>query len=366
MPSTNQNKTEQRKIARYSAKMYLENLPTEIVTQVFLSLPDIPSAAALSETCHRFYNILHSSKKLSILSAAAEAEFGPTEEITQLVTHNASQPAHVRRNAPLSEALIRQIVKVGRVARRWEEIYPFKKWKSDFANRRLLTNSERFLIRRAVYRLWLFTRAFHNSAHVRTCRSIPQVVHERAALLHNFSTQELAEMLDVHQVFRDMVSNNICPSNGKMRQKFQKRYPESNHQLLFHIHLNYPPAPSSFVPDSWYHNSAYGSAKYHNRLQPSRFHEPGSEGWGDDISHYYIVEDMMKLDPEQILHLRDFCPLKVQVENYLKQISGEWFANNGETFSETLAFVVRQRGGDIEELRAAVEDGEMGIVGWNT
>lgn len=70
----------------------------------------------------------------------------------------------------------------------------------------------------------------------------------------------------------------------------------------------------------------------------------------------------MKMNPEQILHLRDFCPLKAQVENYVKEVGGEWFANNGETFSETLAFVMRQRGSDLDELRIAVEDGEMGVV----
>lgn len=343
--------------------MYLDTLPTEITTQIFLSLPNISSVIALSETSHRFYSILHSSKKLVILREAADVEFGPIDEIVQLVTHNASQPAHVRRSVPLSEALLHQIVKVGRVAKRWEEVYPFKKWKSDFSNRRLLSNTERFLVRRAIYRLWLFAKAFHNSAHVRTCRSIPEIIRERAALLHNFPTQELGEMLDVHQILRDVIANNICPSNGKMRQKFQKRFPESNHQLLFNIHLNYPPAPSSFVPDVWFHNSTYGSSKYHSRLQPSRFHDPGAEGWGDDINHYYVVEDMMKLDPEQILHLRDSCPLKVQVETYVKGVAGEWFSNNGETFSETLAFVVKQRGDDWEELRAAVEDGEVGIVG---
>ena len=70
---------------------------------------------------------------------------------------------------------------------------------------------------------------------------------------------------------------------------------------------------------------------------------------------------MLKMDPEQILHLRDFCPLKSQVDAYTKDL-GEWFVNNGETFSETLGFVVRQRGGDVEELKAAVEDGEIGIA----
>lgn len=96
-------------------------------------------------------------------------------------------------------------------------------------------------------------------------------------------------------------------------------------------------------------------------MQPNRWLEPGAEGWGDDINHYYVVEDMMKLSPEQVLYLRDNCPLKRQVEAYVKDV-GEWFVNNGETFSETLAFVVRQRGADVEELKAAIEDGEAGIV----
>ena len=40
----------------------------------------------------------------------------------------------------------------------------------------------------------------------------------------------------------------------------------------------------------------------------------------------------------------------------------EWFVNNGETFSETLGFVIRQRGGDMEALRDAVAEGEMGVA----
>jgi hypothetical protein len=162
---------------------------------------------------------------------------------------------------------------------------------------------------------------------------------------------------DVHLIMRDMVSNNICPSNGKVRQKFQKRFPDSKQQLLFNIHLNYPPAPSPFVPDSSYHTSS----RCQSHLAPSRWHEPGAEGWGDDITQYYVVEDMMKLDPEQLLYLRNHCPLKLQVETHVRGL-GEWFVNNGETFSETLGFVIRQRGGDLEQLKMCIEDGESGIV----
>ncbi|TKA61227.1 hypothetical protein B0A55_11203, partial [Friedmanniomyces simplex] len=89
-------------------------------------------------------------------------------------------------------------------------------------------------------------------------------------------------------------------------------------------------------------------------------------GWGDDINHYYVVEDMLKLDPQQLLFLRDRCPLKMQVEGFIRTRveggEGGWFVNNGETFSETLWAVVRQRGGEVEGFKAAVGDGEMGVA----
>ena len=69
----------------------------------------------------------------------------------------------------------------------------------------------------------------------------------------------------------------------------------------------------------------------------------------------------MKLDPEQIVYLKDDFPTKAQVEVHVRGL-GDWFVNNGETFSETLGFVVKQRNGDMEELKAAVEDGELGVV----
>lgn len=342
--------------------MLFEDLPTETVTHIFLSLPTVSSATSLSTTCHRFRHIYCSSKKLLILSQAAEREFGPLEDVIQLVTHNASQPAHIARTVPLSEVLIRSILKIGRVALKWEDLYPFKKWKADFESRRTITNAERFLLRRALYRLWLFTRAFHNGENPRLLRATPMLMRERAALLHNFSTPELVEMMDVHNVIRDVISNNVCPSNGTVRRKFHKRFPDSNYQLLFNIHLNYPPpAPSSFVPDSYYHSSQYAASKFHNKFTPTRTHEPGAEGWGDEILHYYVVEDMLKLDPEQILWLKENAPFKGQVEAYVKTL-GDWFENNGETFVQTLEFVLQQRGEDMTDVKAAVEDGELGVA----
>lgn len=347
--------------------MLLEDLPTEILFGIFLRAPTIASVLALASTCHRLNNIFKSSKKLRILERAAERQYGPLHDIIQLVTHNASQSAHVPRTAALSETLLHSIVEVGQVAARWEEIYPFKKWKADFANRRLLKPHERYVLRRALYRLWLFSRAYHNREHPRLLRAAPQSMMERALLLHNFNTGELAEMYDVHGMLRDTISNNICPSNGTIRRKFEKRFPGSGHQLLFNIHLNYPSNGTFFNSGSsaeyfaHHNNGRIVDSKYHSKFVPSRWHEPGAEGWGDDVLHYYVVEDMLKLDPAQILYLRNEAPLKGQVETYVRDL-GEWFDNNGETFCQTMAHVVMQRGDEMEEIREAVTDGVLGVA----
>jgi hypothetical protein len=340
--------------------MHIEFLPSELVTDIFLALPSISSVIALSWTCHHFRQIYTSSKRLLILSQAAENEFGPTQDIVQLVTHNSSQPAHLRRSVPLSDSLVRSIVKVGRVAAKWEAIYPFKKWKADFENRRSITDDERFRLRRALYRLWLFSRAFHDGAILRWMRSLPALHHERTLLLRNFDSIELAEMLDVHNMLRDTISNNICPSNGTVSRKFQKRFPNSNYQLLFNTNLNFPP-PSSFVPEGTHYCSEVAASKWHNKYIPTANHEPGAEGWGDDILHYYIVEDMLKLDPEQLIFLKENAPYKSQVEAYIRS-QGDWFDNNGETFVQTLQQVVRDRGQEMDEFKEAIEDGELGVA----
>ncbi|KAK5709119.1 hypothetical protein LTR17_020053 [Elasticomyces elasticus] len=360
--------------------MPLDDLPNEILTHLFTHLPTLTSVLALSATSQHLHQIYFSNTtaRLTILSAVLSTEFGPLDDIIQICTLNSSQPAHIRHtNVPLSDALVEQILKIGRCARMWEEIYPLKKWKTNYAARRLLTTSERFVFRRALYRLWLFSHAFHNSLHRRTSRNIPHVVAERSALLQNWSTEELAEMLDVHHMLRDVVANNICPSNGKIRQKYNKRYPESTHQPMFNIHLNYPPPAASWSmvgSDSrWMDPSIISSAKYtHNtRFQSrsnSRFgshHDIGQEGWGDDINHYYVVEDMLKLDPQQLLFLRDRCPLKALVEMYVKaNVDGNegWYGNNGETFCETVWVVAKQRGMEVEELKREVEEGRMGVA----
>ncbi|KAJ6198448.1 hypothetical protein J3E72DRAFT_41858 [Bipolaris maydis] len=354
--------------------MLFEDLATELVVQVFLSCTSVTDVTALSSTCKRFRNIYSSSQKLAILESAAEAQFGPLHDLTQLLTHNASQPAHIFRSVPFSLALLAQIVKHGRVAEKWCEIYPFKKWKHNFESRRLLTPNERYSLRRAIYRIWLYSCAFHNPAHPRELRSTRLVLLKRAALLHNWSTHDLAEIADIHNVMREVVQSNICPSNGTIARKFKKRHPGNEHGLLFNIHLNYPPtAPQAFNPFTTTTNplvthfnntntytSRFAATKY--SLSPS--HDVGAEGWGDDIPHYYVVEDYLKLDPAQILYLKENAPLKGMVEGYVRSLwhDYDWFSNNGETWAQTLEFVLDERGEYVGEFMDAIAEGELGIA----
>ena len=375
--------------------MHFEYLATEIINNVFLHCGKVDDVLALSTTCKRFRCIYSSSSKLSILQQAAECQYGPLEDAIQLVTHNASQPAHIVRTAPFSLALLEQLVHTGKVADKWCDIYPFKKWKHNFEDRRLLTSSERFRLRRALYRIWLYSRAFHNRQHPRDLRMTPPRIHERAELLHNWSTAELAEMADVHAVLREVVTANICPSNGTITRKFRKRYPDpSDAQLLFNlnIHVNYPPPPNPFAappapppaPFSEFHcppptdaeryngtdNTAYYTspatqhAKHSARARfaLSAGHDPGAEGWGDDVMHYYVVEDMLKLDPAQLLWLKERAPLRAHVEEYVRDIGRDWFDNNGETWCQTLEWVLRERGEDAGTVGEAVRRVEAGVV----
>lgn len=365
-------------ISNSANKMLFEDLATELVTQVYFSCNTIEDVIALSSTCHRFRKIYTSSRKLAILENAAETQFGPLQDVTQIITHNASQPAHIIRDVPFSVALLKQIIRYGRVAEKWCDIYPFKKWKHNYESRRLLTNDEQYRFRRAIYRFWLYARAFHNRDHPRELRSTKPMLQKRAALLHNWNTWELAEIADIHATIREVVHTNICPSNGTIARKFKKRYPDTDHSLLFNIHLNYPPPINPQANNNnnpfavYYHTSStlsshfnntpsytsrYASTKY--SLHPSR--EVGAEGWGDDIPHYYVIEDMLKLDPEQILWLKENCPLKGMVEGYVSSL-GPWFENNGETWVQTLEWVLDERGEDVGVFMGGIEDGELGVA----
>jgi hypothetical protein len=359
--------------------MLFGDLATELITQVFFSCNSIPDVLALSSTCYRFRRIYVSSQRLNILQAAAAIQLGPLYDLDRLITHVSIELHNVIREPPLTQALLEQYVRHGRVAEKWCEIYPFKKWKHNYESRRSLTTDELYRLRRAIYRSWLYSRAFHTRNHLRQHRSNRAMIQKRAILLRPWQTWELAEIADVNAIIREVVRSSICPSNGHVERKYRKRFPQTDTFLMFNDSPDYLPGgiPVPYrepqprdVYTRTYHYARGPMARvfsptYTRRCETTRYQvstcEPGGEGWGDDIPHYYVIEDMLKLDPEQILWLKENALLKREVEAFVK-FQGDWFDNNGETWGQTLEYVLGMRGEDVEAFKAAVKNGDMGVA----
>jgi hypothetical protein len=110
-----------------------------------------------------------------------------------------------------------------------------------------------------------------------------------------------------------------------------------------HLHMYSAKQSLAIAAQDYFHTSTDGRGI---SKQPTH-NMDGAVGWGDPVKHYYIIEDMLKLDPRAVLWLYDH-PQKYQVESYLSSL-GEWFSNNGDTFSETLACVLEGREADLAD-----------------
>ncbi|KAL8729227.1 MAG: hypothetical protein Q9166_004848 [cf. Caloplaca sp. 2 TL-2023] len=326
--------------------MLFQSLPNETLLQILHSLSSIQDVLSLSLTSNRLHDLLsRPAQRLPILFDAAECQLGPLHSAIPVVTHNSTQPPHIPRPAPSqSISLLKQLLRVGDIANAWADLYPFIHWRGteqDCASRRLLDEDERYRVRRACYRMWLYDLAFHNASFGRYTRLQPPVVRSRAALPRAWPTRELGELLDFHSIMRAVLELYVCPSNGTIIHRHKERYDEM-------------PMISLLQPGQKLHHR-YVTNGYSRTTQQFETWE----GWGDDVSHYYVVEDMLKLHPGQLMQLYDFVvngngklgmvdgmameSNKAAVEAFVAGL-GEWFENNGETLGETVRFVVGERG----------------------
>ena len=138
---------------------------------------------------------------------------------------------------------------------------------------------------------------------------------------------------------RKVIEEHICPSNGTVIRRHKDRYGEDS-------------APNAAA--------MFGCGPRYKSSRVTQHQFETWEGWGGDVDHYYVVEDMLKLHPGQIMELYDFihdypCTRldgvdslgnhKQDVEVYVGKL-GEWFDSNGQTLGETVKLVVSERGED--------------------
>ncbi|KAL8637305.1 MAG: hypothetical protein Q9228_005411 [Teloschistes exilis] len=347
--------------------MYLDSLPNETLLHVLHSLSTVQDVLSVTLTSKRLHALCsRPAQRLPILFDAADRQIGPLSSAIAVVTHNASQPPHIPRpQPPQSLSLLKQLLSIGAIANEWADLYPSIHWggpdPEECASRRSLRQEERHRVRRACYRIWLYDLAFHNGSFPRFSRLHPPVIRSRAALLRAWTDRELGELLDMQSVFRTILEKQVCPSNGTIIRRHKDRYGELSNPIISLMHI---PAPGGMK--HWRHlcNDSIGSVD-------------SWEGWGDDVSHYYVIEDMMKLHPGHLMQLYHFVTGKTDTlaamvdDGFMMTMSlaghkaaiegfvaglGEWFDNNGETRSETIKYVVSERGGSIGHMDDIVAD----------
>ena len=333
----------------------LRDLPAETILGIYSACSSVHDVLNLSQTCKRLHALLSSSKKLPVLLAVAENHAGPTFDIVQLLTVNDVQAAHEIRQPPISYSLLRNIISVSYAAHEWQEIYPRRKWDKNYADRRVLNSAEQHSLRRAIYRLWLFSRAFHNSNYARECRLLPNTMTQRCRLLRSWSTEELAEIEDFRSVVRSVLES-VLLGTDLPHWELEPAFPGT----FYRQRGAFPLSPRMCL-----YSATKLKSIFHTSCNDSAFIRPGPTGmcgWTDDIDRFYALEDLMKLDPEQVLWFREIAFLDIRVSDHITPVGEEWFLNNGETFAATFERVLLDRGESPEEIRRLIASGDLGIV----
>ncbi|RMZ91192.1 hypothetical protein DV736_g1587, partial [Chaetothyriales sp. CBS 134916] len=333
--------------------MSLPDLPTEILFQIFRHCSSISSAINLSLTCHRLYHLLRTSQKIPVLFAIAERVWGPLEDVYQILTYNSTQPLHVKRAPVLSFALLVQVSRIGRVATWFENMYPKTRWDSEKAYlRRELAVSESRALRRAIYRTWLFSLAFHTPEVTRTNRMHAALVANRCRLLRTWSTDELLELEDARCCLENILAS-VCPTSGQVFW---------NHGADTSFGRCLQPQGPRFC-SVFYDAHAEATEVEPYSIPAPELRDQTMEGWGDDIDQYHILSSMLKLNPSQVVLLYENALCKRDVEVFVDDHGGgNWFWDNGETMLHTWMLVLHDRGLSVHGVREKISSGLLGIA----
>ncbi|KAJ9604514.1 hypothetical protein H2200_010627 [Cladophialophora chaetospira] len=340
--------------------MTMHDLAPELLLRVFESLSSVSDIISLSLTCRYFSEILPKSQKLTLFFGAFDESNGPVEDIIQLLTQNNNQPLHVRRTPPLSFALLSQATAIARVARRYVELYPNFRWPNgESEHRRLLDACEARRLRRAIYRIWGYTNAFHQSAYHVPRTNVPATT-ERLQLLRTWSNRELFELEDLRGTLEQLLATEICPTDGEVYSRIP------NDAQKFHLSLQYPHLrPVEAVTVSYeelFHNSHHTD---HSPSKPSvqELRIRHMQGWGSDLQNFYLVQAFLKLSPAQILWLYDNAVRRADVERFVEEQTHELcFFDCGSLLFQDWVAVLHARGVDVQQAREALWDGTTGIV----
>lgn len=278
--------------------LHFEDLPVETMIEIISHL-DFDG----------FYNMLQVNKQVksviesywsSIIPGIIEQEFSPAEGFIHAfqtvvspdklshggfsfdLDHVLSRPQKqdFRRQllssyspAPSTSKGVHPLLHFCRIIKRWEMEFPCLRFWNHPEYSRSLRPHELARLRQGLYVWWQFARRFHGGGSMDhaypnpppgavsrsySSSSSSSNYEARRAFMRQFSTAQLHEIYDVWETIRAAVGREVCPSTLAVRE--------------------------------W-------SGDTLTRAEAVRI------GWGDPIENDHILSTMMKLAPEDILHL---------------------------------------------------------------
>ncbi|OAR01823.1 hypothetical protein LLEC1_00664 [Akanthomyces lecanii] len=289
--------------------------PVEILLEISSHL-DIDSIFNFSLSC-KILNGVFNKNKIMILMEVLSKEFSPFDELLQVYTAAAEdihgctyyqprtviferfpgdtgytigpQPGHIHHGANYSETSrpgfsnarkaagvasggvamlaeddLRPILRMCRLVRRWEQLFPQMRWLHHPEDCRALNEQELPRLRRAFYRWWLYGTYFHGEwTRPQDGHPMPFVLDVRTSQMRRHSTAELMELLDLHETMKDVILHYICP---RLDPTYQ---------------LSYDPLPLMEQVSREYSLNAM---------------------WNDQSKWARIVKTYAKLGPEELMH----------------------------------------------------------------
>lgn len=242
----------------------LIDCPVEILLDIATHL-DLDSIFNFSLACKSLNGVFNKNKVMILLEALSK-EFSPFDELLQVYTAAAEnisgrtnyqprtvifkrfpgdtgytigpQPGHIHHGANYSSDVLKPgtsavrkaagvassgiavlteddlspILRMCRLVRQWEQLFPQMRWFHYPADCRALNDQELPRFRRAFYRWWLYGTYFHGEwARPQIGHPMPFVLDVRTSQMRRHSTAELMELLDLHETMKDVILHYICP-----------------------------------------------------------------------------------------------------------------------------------------------------------
>ncbi|TAQ86403.1 hypothetical protein B7494_g5270 [Chlorociboria aeruginascens] len=295
--------------------MSLSQLSTEIIQKIYESA-DLVDVLHLAQTSKKNYNAFL-GRQLPILEQAIHNSYSPVSDLIKLVFSNEPDKirrpigTEIRRNALVSRVitsppkpiltidLMKKMIPYGRIAAKWVEIYPRFRWRIGFKNRRLLHLHESERLRSAIYHHWTYTNLFHDPTYIRFDPDPPRpnnVSDPRLRLLRTYTSIELVQLSEYLEHMTSLLETDLYPSDHIIR----------------------------------------------DRHFPATFREYDKLAWGQGRHYRMLIDDLLKYNPEDLLHLVENTSTKAERMDYLLA-KGIVFADAPATLNAGLSCLASER-----------------------